>query len=442
MHQLAICLQHKGHTISGSDDVIFDPARSNLADAGLLPPEEGWFPAKLNPSIEAIILGMHAKVDNPELKKAKELKIPIYSFPEFIYKETADKTRIVIGGSHGKTTITSMITHVFQKLNAKFDILVGAKVPGIDQMVQLHKDTQIAIIEGDEYLSSPIDLRPKFIHYKANIAVINGIAWDHINVFPTFEAYKHQFELFLNSLESNATVYYNAVDDQVVELIKQWPEQLNAFPYSIPNYTVDGLASIIHHNGKDFPLSIFGKHNMNNLDAARKICTTTANISDEEFYSLIADYTGAARRLEVIYNQKDTVLIKDFAHAPSKVTASVKAVKEAFPNQEVVAFFELHTYSSLNPDFIPQYAGALDAADKAFIFFDEHALKIKKLPDLAVKAVQRAFNNDKIEVINDKIRLQEIALKQSDVGKVFLMMSSGSWAKTDLLEQMRKKLDA
>lgn len=435
MHQLAICLQKKGHKVSGSDDVIFDPARSNLAAHSLLPEKEGWYPAKITPNIEAILLGMHAKKDNPELEKALKLGIPIYSFPEFFYKETADKLRVVIGGSHGKTTITSMLTHVLQKEQQDFDILVGAKVPGVEQMVQLHQDTKLAIIEGDEYLSSPIDSRPKFIHYKGNIAVINGIAWDHINVFPTFELYVQQFRLFINSLAPNPIILYNALDYEVVKLIEEYAGKIKTIPYEIPEYNSVGLSTILNYQGKTYPLSIFGKHNMNNLEAARLVAEQLG-ISAETFLTHISDYTGASRRLEVLHNSKNRVLIKDFAHAPSKVNASVNAVKESFPGKKVIAFFELHTYSSLNPEFMPQYKGALSAANEAFVFYDNHALKIKNLPPIKKSDVKNAFGEKELKVINSQAELEVIAMKRSSENAVFLLMSSGSWGKTDLLNKL------
>lgn len=426
MHQLAIALKRKGYKVVGSDDEIFEPAQSNLKKEGLLPDEVGWHPEKITADLDAVILGMHAKGDNPELLKAQELKLPIYSFPEYIFKESGSKTRVVVGGSHGKTTTTSMIMHVLRQSGKAFDYLVGARLEGFDQSVNI-TDAPVIVCEGDEYPASAIEKRPKFHFLFPHIAVLTGIAWDHINVFPTFDNYLEQFRIFIGKIESGGHLIYNETDEvlrQVVEETKR--NDLTYHPYNVPQHTIEfGLTKVVIE-GAEADLKVFGNHNLLNLHAAWLV-TKQLGVTAEAFAQAISSFTGAAKRLEVLAKGEQTVVYRDFAHAPSKVKATIEAVKQQFPDKQLIAVLELHTYSSLNEAFMKEYNGVMDVADAAAVFYSAHALELKRLPPLPEGAVKGGFATQGLEVINERGAL-EIWLKQQNYGNsVVVFMSSGNY---------------
>lgn len=428
MHNIAIDLKKNAHIVTGSDDDIHEPSYSRLLQHQLLPEKLGWFPDKISKDIDIVILGMHARKDNPELLKAQELGLKIYSYPEFIYQNSINKKRIVIGGSHGKTTITSMILHVLKKNNISADYLVGAQLPGFDTMVKITSDNSILVAEGDEYLASPIDLRPKFLIYRPHIAVISGIAWDHINVFPTFEEYKNAFVEFIKSIESNGTLIYNETDTVLSDIVKtHHRNDLEYIPYQWPHYQIQNQQVEIIYQNKTYSLKIFGKHNVQNLEAARNVCNKIG-ISNELFLKSIADFTGASKRLEKWIEQANIVVFKDFAHAPSKVKATIDAVKEMYPNKEIIAALELHTYSSLNENFFPEYKNVLSNAEYKIVYFDAHTLEIKKMPSPDKEKIKHSFNDNDVRVIDNKEALLQ-ALKNIGLSdKILLLMSSGTFS--------------
>lgn len=437
MHNLALALKNSGHRITGSDDEIFEPSRGRLKNAGLLPDEFGWFPDNIRNDLDIVILGMHAKPDNPELLKAQELGLNIVSYPEFIYQQSISKRRIVIGGSHGKTTITAMVMHVLSDMNVDFDYMVGSKIKGFDVMVRL-SDAPIIVLEGDEYLSSPIDRRPKFHWYKPHIAVLTGIAWDHINVFPTFENYMEQFSIFVDLIEPKGKLFYYDRDENLNKIVDTSINNILKVPYSIlPNETVNGVTYVLQNNSK-YPLQIFGDHNLTNLNAAKHICNEVG-ISDEKFFNSIENFNGASNRLELIANSDENYAFKDFAHAPSKVLATVEAVRKQFKNKKLIVCFELHTYSSLNSKFITQYKGCLEKADEAAVYFNPHALKMKRLPQLTENEVYKAFESENVVVFSDSLKLQKWIKNRNTRETVFLFMSSGNFDGINL-EEFSKKL--
>lgn len=427
MHNLAIALKRKGYEVTGSDDEIFEPSKSRLKKENILPENEGWFPEKIDSSIQSVILGMHARADNPELLKAQELGIPIFSYPEYIYEQTKTKKRIVIGGSHGKTTITSMIMHVLHKNNVEHDYLVGAMLDGYDCMVRLSSTAKIAIIEGDEYLSSPIDRRPKFHLYFPDIAVISGIAWDHINVFPTFENYVEQFSIFIDKISENGTLIYCEKDEEVKKVALQSKNNIKKIGYGIhPNETLNGITSIPDSQNKIHELVIFGDHNLQNLNAAKNVCLELG-LSETQFYSAIESFGGAAKRLELVKKNNSSAIYKDFAHSPSKLKATTDAVKKQFPDRKLIACMELHTYSSLNVDFLKQYEGSMILADKAYVYFSQHALEIKKLKPIDPQEVRKAFGGNNLEVITDSNLIQQKLKSENWENKNLLLMTSGNF---------------
>ena len=431
MHNIAIALHKKGYIISGSDDEIFEPSKSRLASYHLLPKTRGWDASQVTPAIDAVILGMHAKADNPELLKAKELGIKIFSYPEYLFEQSKNKKRIVIGGSHGKTTITAMILHVLQKAGIDCDYMVGAQLEGFDVMVRLTDEAPVMVIEGDEYLTSPIDLRPKFHLYKPDIALLSGVAWDHINVFTTFEQYVDQFVIFINQISPGGCLIFCSEDDELQRICPGSRADIAIIPYGTPRYEIrNGVTNILSNNGH-YPLQIFGKHNLLNLNGARLICNQLG-ISDHTFYEAIQSFKGASKRLELISQQGNRVVYKDFAHAPSKVKATLQAVKEQFPDRKVVACLELHTYSSLNQEFLSHYKGTLDWADSAIVYFNPHALQLKRLPDITVKQVMEGFMKPGMEVFTSSMMMVERLLLEKDPGSVLLMMSSGNYDGVDL----------
>ncbi|HWJ90810.1 MAG TPA: Mur ligase family protein [Flavisolibacter sp.] len=432
MHQLAIALRRKNYEITGSDDEIFEPARGNLSKEGLLPGEIGWDPRKINSDLDAVILGMHAKADNPELLKAKELGIPIYSFPEYIYQESKHKTRIVIGGSHGKTTTTSMIMHVLKTIGKDFDYLVGARLQGFDQSVNI-TDAPLIVCEGDEYPASIVEKRPKFHFLFPHIAVLTGIAWDHINVFPTFENYLDQFRIFINKIEKGGTLIFNDTDGELENLIyeeEQDPDSnihhIKVRPYSIPHHRIREGRTSIMIEGNETELLVFGDHNLLNLNAAWLVCKELA-ITPKAFIRAIASFTGAAKRLEVLANGNSTVFYRDFAHAPSKVKATIDALKNQFPERKLIAALELHTYSSLNEAFMKEYEGAMQKADNASVFYSRHALELKRMPELPKEAVKKGFKKDDLHVFNDRNELEGWLNENDYKNSVVVFMSSGNY---------------
>ena len=430
MHNLAIALHNKGYQVTGSDDTIFEPSKSRLADKGLLPSEFGWFPEKINTSLEAVVLGMHAKADNPELVRAQELGLKIYSYPEFLYEQAKHKTRVVIGGSHGKTTITSMILHVMHYHDRDVDYMVGAQLEGFDVMVKLTQDNDFIVLEGDEYLSSPIDLRPKFHLYKPNIALLSGIAWDHINVFPTYENYVEQFSIFVDSIVSGGSINYNEEDPEVKHVVEASTNAIRKLPYSTPDYRVENGQTLLATPEGDLPIEIFGNHNLNNLAGAKWICQHMG-IDEDDFYEAIATFKGASKRLEKIAETKKTVAYKDFAHSPSKVEATTKAVKEQYSDRKLVACLELHTYSSLNAEFLKEYKGALDAADVAVVFYSPHAVEIKKLDEVTHEQIANAFERDDLIIYTNPEEFQSFLFSQDFDNKALLLMSSGNYGGLD-----------
>ncbi len=433
MHNLAIALHQKGYQITGSDDTIHDPSKSRLAKYNLLPEEFGWFPEKINSNLDAIILGMHAKKDNPELKIAQELGLKIYSYPEFLYEQSKNKTRVVIGGSHGKTTITSMILHVLNYHDKKVDYMVGAQLEGFETMVHLTEENEFIVLEGDEYLSSPIDMRPKFHLYKPNIALLSGIAWDHINVFPTFENYVEQFSIFTDSLVNGGIMVYNEEDTIVKEVVESSNNHIKKYEYNTPKHSIENGITFLETEEGDLPLEIFGNHNLQNLAGAKWICQHMG-IDEDDFYEAIVTFKGASKRLEKIAENDATVIFKDFAHSPSKVSATTTAVKNQYNNRAVLACLELHTYSSLNADFLAEYKGALDNADKAVVFYSPHAVKIKQLEEVSEQQIANAFEKDDLIIYTNPQEFKEFLFQQDLKNKAVLLMSSGNYGGLDFEE--------
>lgn len=430
MHQLALALHRQGYIVTGSDDEINDPAKSNLKAAGLLPEECGWFPEKiqkLTPG-DAIVLGMHAKGDNPELLAAKSAGIPIYSFPQYVYEVSKNKKRVVVAGSHGKTTITSMIMHILKHQGIQFDYLVGAKVAGFDQSVQL-TDAPLIVLEGDEYPASVEEKRPKIFFYHPHTSVLSGIAWDHINVFPTYDNYFSQFEQYLQGMDEGTQVFYNNEDSEVRRVMEVAGGKLNATPYETPAFHYENGYPVMDTKDGPVKVSVFGRHNLLNMQAAIDVCMTLG-VSEQDCYAAIASFTGAARRLEKVKEEKDLLVYRDFAHAPSKLKATLNAVREAYPDHYLVACFELHTFSSLNEQFLSEYAQSMDGADRAIVYFSHHALSLKRLPNLDTAVVQQYFGRKDLMVIDDKDKLlqtvkKEISNRQKPV--FLLLMSSGTF---------------
>lgn len=426
MHNLALALYNKGYQVTGSDDAIFEPSKSRLEKKGLLPAEMGWFSDKITSDIDAIILGMHAKSDNPELLKAQQLGLKIYSYPEFLYEQSKNKTRVVIGGSHGKTTITSMILHVMHYHQIEVDYMVGAQLEGFDTMVHLTEENDFIVLEGDEYLSSPIDRRPKFHLYQPNIALLSGIAWDHINVFPTFENYVEQFEIFVNQITKGGILVYNEEDETVKKVAETTTNTIRRLPYTTPKYTVKEGTTFLDTPEGPMPIEVFGAHNLNNLAGAKWICQNMG-VDEADFYQAIASFKGASKRLEKIVEGKGKVAYKDFAHSPSKVSATTQAVKNQYPNRKLIACLELHTYSSLNAEFLKEYQGALDAADVAVVFYSPDAVKIKQLEEVTYEQIAQSFERDDLIIYTNAIDFKNFLFSQNFEDSALLLMSSGNY---------------
>ena len=426
MHNLAIALHLKGYQVTGSDDAIFEPSKSRLEKRGLLPLELGWFPGKITLDIDAVILGMHAKADNPELLKAQESGLKIYSYPEFLYEQSKNKTRVVIGGSHGKTTITSMILHVMHFHHIEVDYMVGAQLDGFETMVNLTEDNDFIVLEGDEYLSSPIDRRPKFHLYQPNIALISGIAWDHINVFPTYENYVSQFEIFIQKITNGGILVYNEDDLEVKRVAEAATNPIRKLAYHTPEYTVENGITLLKTPEGEMPIEVFGAHNLNNLAGAKWICQNMG-VDEADFYEAIASFKGASKRLEKIAESKTKVAFKDFAHSPSKVAATTKAVKEQFPDRKLIACLELHTYSSLNAEFLKEYEGALEFADVAVVFYSPEAVKIKQLEEVTYHQIAQAFNREDLIIFTNAEEFKSFLFQQNFENSALLLMSSGNY---------------
>lgn len=441
MHNLAIALSRKGVRVTGTDDEIFEPSKSRLDKEGILPEKIGWDETKVHSGLDAVILGMHARVDNIELLKAKELSIPIYSYPEYLYEQSKNKTRIVIGGSHGKTTITSMLLHATKKLEFNVDYMVGAQLDGYDCMVKLTDDAEFMVLEGDEYLSSPIDRRPKFHLYSPNVALISGIAWDHINVFPTFENYCHQFDIFCSLIRPNGILIYNKEDEHVNVLGEKYNNQLATIAYGTPAYIPTKDGSLMKFQGEEYPLLIFGEHNLQNLVGAMHLAQSMG-IENDDFLRSMNDFTGAGKRLQKVVDSERFTMFKDFAHSPSKLKATTAAIKQQYPSRKVVACMELHTFSSLNKEFLPFYKDAMMAADLALVYFNPEVVAHKKLGALSNEDVFNGFGGNVI-VFDDSDNFTRYIYSQDWNNSVLLLMSSGNFDGIDynlLGDELIKKL--
>ena len=436
MHNLAITLKQLGYEVSGSDDKIYDPSRSRLEKYNLLPENLGWFPELIDKEIDFIVLGMHAKKDNPELLKALDLDCKIYSYPELIFEFSKSKTRITIGGSHGKTTVSSMILHVLDFYDIKVDYLLGAQIEGFENMVHITDDNEFILIEGDEYLSSAIDNSPKFHKYNSNIAVITGIAWDHINVFPSFENYISQFEKFIETITDGGVLVFNELDELVLDIVNKSEKTIRKIGYGKPNFEiVDGVTYVKTSEG-DVPLKVFGDHNLSNLSAAKQICALMG-VFDDEFFAAIASFKGASKRLETIYRDNNKIIIKDFAHSPSKLKATIDAVKNQFSNKNIIAVYELHTYSSFNQKFIKEYLNSMSSADKKIVYYDDEVLKKRSEFKINEKIIKDSFGSDDLIVISKKSMLEQSISKINLYNTVLLMMSSGNFSSIDMLSVVK-----
>jgi len=426
MHNLAIALHNKGYTVSGSDDEIFEPSRSRLEKYGLLPKKWGWDTARITTGIDTVILGMHAKPDNPELRKARELGLKIMSFPEFLYEQTKDKKRIVIAGSHGKTTTTAIIMHVFRVLGIKFDYMVGSQIDGFDTMVGLSDEAEIAVFEGDEYLTSALDKRPKFHLYMPDIAVLNGIAWDHMNVFPAFENYLEQFRIFTGKISEGGLLIYFDGDEEVKKIALAAGNNIRKIPYKVHGYFQNKTGFYAATHNRVVPVKIFGEHNMQNLSAAREVCLASG-ITEDDFYESVKSFEGTSRRLQKMAENEKGLVYLDFAHSPSKVKASVEAIVARYPKREIIACLELHTYSSLNSDFLPYYNGVLANASAGFIYFNPHEIELKKLKKLSKKTITKAFGGENVRVYDNSLEMFSYIKNQNYHCPVYLLMSSGDF---------------
>lgn len=442
MHNMALALHEKGFIVTGSDDEINEPSKSRLQKAGLLPEKIGWFPDKITHDVRAVILGMHAREDNPELIRARQMSLPIFSYPEYIYEATKNKTRIVIGGSHGKTTITAMILHVMNYLKIETDFLVGAQLEGFDTMVRLSETAEYAVIEGDEYLASPIDRRPKFHLYKPNIAIISGIAWDHINVFPTFEIYLDQFRKFINLIQPNGSLIYCSEDKVLSEVCQTTTNnKIDKTGYGIPKHSIEDGTTYLLVGEQKIPLQIFGNHNLMNLNGARLVCNKIG-INNLQFYEAIQSFKGAAKRLELVFKNDQFNIYKDFAHSPSKLKATTDAVKQQFPNRKIIACMELHTFSSLNEEFLLQYKDSMNLAEEAIVYFNPHTIEHKKLKPITEAQVLQCFNRPDLKVFTASDALLNYLKEKDYKNSVLLMMSSGNFDGIDfsnLPNELKKK---
>lgn len=426
MHNLAIALCKKGYQVTGSDDEIFEPAKSRLERYGLLPKTIGWNPDLIDENINAVILGMHAKEDNPELIKAKQLGLKIYSYPEYLYEISSSKIRVVVGGSHGKTSITAMILHALQTLNVKTDYMVGAMLEGFEVMVKVEDDSKYMVLEGDEYLSSTLDRRPKFHLYKPDIAIINGIAWDHINVFPTFENYVEQFKIFADKIENGGRLIYFDGDENIRNIAANVRNDIKTMPYNGLNFRVENGKTIVLNGDKEYPMLVFGRHNMINMNAAMLACESLG-INRDSFLETMQSFKGAAKRLELLASNDTKTIYTDFAHSPSKLKATIEAVKEQYPNRKLVACMELHTFSSLSKNFLEQYKGCMNKADKALVYYNHHAIELKRLEELSIELVEKAFDKEGLKVTTDSSEFVQFVKQNAEDNTNILIMSSGNF---------------
>jgi UDP-N-acetylmuramate: L-alanyl-gamma-D-glutamyl-meso-diaminopimelate ligase len=440
MHNLAIVLKRKGNVVTGSDDKINDPAKTNLQNEGLMPERIGFFAENITTDIEAVILGMHAREDNPELLKAQEMGIKIYSFPEYIYEVSKKKQRVVIAGSHGKTSITSMVMHVLKEAGLEFDYLVGAKVKGFDTSVKITEDAPIIVLEGDEYLASPINRESKFMFYKPNAALISGVAWDHINVFPNYDGYVKQFEKFANTVEEWGFLTWFAEDEELKRIFNRFDAKVRTRPYNTHPHVIRHNITFLQTEFGDVALKVFGEHNLQNIAGAKNICNELG-VFDEDFYRAISTFEGAANRLQLVGRNDHTTIYKDFAHSPSKLRATVNAMKEQYLQNNLVAVMELHTFSSLNSDFLREYDGTMDSADVPIVYFDRETFEHKKMPMLEEEAVKEAFGNSQIRVFTDKKLLENFLLSYNWKGTNLLLMSSGNFSGMNIDELSTKILN-
>lgn len=441
MHNLALDLLEKGHKITGSDDEIFEPSLSRLKEAGILPAEFGWFPNKISKEIDVVIVGMHAKADNPELLKVKELGIPYFSYPEFLYEHAKNKKRIVIGGSHGKTTITSIVLHVLKHTNIKFDYMVGAQIKGFDRMVKLSDDAEIMVFEGDEYLTAPFDLRPKFHVYKPHIALLSGISWDHMNVFPTFSDYVEQFEIFVHTIVENGTLIWYQNDPELKKICTSLRTDIKQFSYTEHEANINQEQAFLLYNGEKIPIKIFGNHNLQNIQAAKLVCNELG-INDSIFYEAITTFEGANKRLQKLYEdkEKNIVVFLDFAHAPSKVKATIDAVRSLYPNSLLISCLELHTYSSLKKEFLPQYSKSMIKSDLPIVYFNPHALELKKLPMLMPSEICSGFDQENLKIFHESGQLFHFITSSIKKNCIILLMSSGNFNNFDIKNWIKESL--
>jgi UDP-N-acetylmuramate: L-alanyl-gamma-D-glutamyl-meso-diaminopimelate ligase len=441
MHNLAIALHQTGYFVTGSDDDIFEPSRSRLSANGLLPAELGWHPEKISRKTKAVILGMHARIDNPELKRATDLGIRIYSFPDFVFQSSKNAKRVVIAGSHGKTTITSIIMHVLRYAGKEFDYLVGAGIEGFSNMVKLN-GAPIIVLEGDEYLSSALDKTPKFIRYNHDIGLISGIAWDHINAFPSKDEYIDQFSRFIDNTPDDGCLVYFDEDPVIRELLKGKKNKFRIIPYSTPIYIVRDGQYYLKNELSETGLRLFGKHNMQNLAGAMEVLKLLG-LPEKDIFKSLRSFDGAANRLEKLFDDKSIVIYKDFAHSPSKLKSTVEAVHELYPEKKIISCFELHTYSSLNKDFLGEYRNSFPSEGINMVFVNDHTLKIKKMPPLSDEAIKTGFNNDKLTIIRSKQNLENLILDNIQPDTVLLFMSSGNFGEmnySDLIEKITQQL--
>ena len=431
MHNLALALHHKGFIVTGSDDEFFEPSKSRLANAGLLPQTTGWHAERITPDLDAVILGMHAREDNPELIEARRLGIKVYSFPEYLYQQTRNKIRVVVGGSHGKTTTTSMIMHVLRTLGKDFDYMVGAQIEGFDTMVRLTEEAPVAIFEGDEYLSSPLDLTPKFHRYKPHVALLTGIAWDHINVFPTWDNYVSQFATFAQTIEQDGSLVYFNGDEQLCKIAQQLRSDIKVLPYTGLDYCLNGDTTVVTYEGQQYNINVFGKHNMQNMHGAMLACMQIG-VAPHDFLRAIESFSGAAKRLQKLKETTSSVAYLDFAHSPSKLKATTEAVRERYPKRKLVAVMELHTFSSLTKAFLPQYAHTMDAADMAYVYFNPEVVAHKRLEEFDIEAVEKAFENKSLKVYTDSAALKNEIQSIDYTDSVLLIMTSGNFSGIDI----------
>ncbi len=438
MHNLAIALHKKGYTVTGSDDEFFEPSKSRLKKYGLLPAEPGWHPDRIDKSVDAVILGMHALEDNAELIHARKLGVKVFSFPEYLYEQTKKKKRVVIAGSHGKTTITSMVMHALRENGLKFDYMVGSQLEGFETMVNLEDENKIAVFEGDEYLSSPLDKRPKFMHYKADIALISGIAWDHMNVFPEYETYLRQFVLLTRNMNSSGTLIYNENDEETRKTANTAPRGIHRIPYRAVSYTIEDGRTTVVEDGIKVSLSVFGRHNMENLSGAMKVCTLLG-LKKQDFLRAMTTFKGAKKRQELLADNGKTKVYLDFAHAPSKVKATVEAFREMFSGKRLTACLEIHTFSSLNRAFLPQYMGTMDMADEAALFYNPDVVAHKKMEPLTAKFIRECFASPNLKVFDNSADLEKYLVARASEEGVLLLMSSGNFSGLGSWEDWRRK---